>query len=547
MKSRIKYLRIQSLLPVCLMGALLFSASSCNDDNELEKPVFEMEKLTIGFIEHGGEDTLRLVSNQSWTAVSESDWCSVSPASGDGSAQLIVKADSSYLFDSRDAIIVIESNNQFYELVINQTGYKKEILLETDNLLCEHYLPAKESYKEVKVTSNVKYNVILPENADWLSVETVTNEPYPIPRISKVRFNFNYNTEPQERHAKVIFEAADNNEVEPVELLITQSAAPKIVPSRKGDSLAILSIARTLNAYNDWDPSRPIIHWNGVEMAERTYYHEETKTMVTEERVVGLAMMLFETDESLPFEVQFLTELEVADFLGNNNAFKRNIHLGPEITMLPKLRSLGIRGYGLISLPSEFANLVNLEELMLNGNNFQEIPVDVLSKLPKLAYLNMSANRRVEINDLSESKRDDLGLGGNLPAEVFEKLVNLEYLYLSYNFFEGQIPDLDPNTGCIPNLVMLSLNLNRFTGEIPDWILKHPNLACWSPDVLIFNQDNGRDSNGKMAGFTNIPSVLENPICPLWNDDSDDDDMDAAYIRGERKVSLKGNWRFDRF
>ena len=56
----------------------------------------------------------------------------------------------------------------------------------------------------------------------------------------------------------------------------------------------------------------------------------------------------------------------------------------------------------------------------------------------------------------------------------------------------------------------LSLNLNYFTGELPKWLLYHPKLMEWFPEVLIFNQQEmGYDSQGAPVKFSNVPTNFE--------------------------------------
>lgn len=52
----------------------------------------------------------------------------------------------------------------------------------------------------------------------------------------------------------------------------------------------------------------------------------------------------------------------------------------------------------------------------------------------------------------------------------------------------------------------LTLNLNFFTGEMPEWLMFHPHLLDWFPEVLIFNQQEmGIDSKGTPVKFSNEP------------------------------------------
>ena len=80
------------------------------------------------------------------------------------------------------------------------------------------------------------------------------------------------------------------------------------------------------------------------------------------------------------------------------------------------------------------------------------------------------------------SVKDTLGLHGSLPEALFT-LKNVVYIGLSYNYFEGAIPDMGydaskyeteeekvANNPVMPQLENLSINLNFLTGNIPDWI-----------------------------------------------------------------------------
>lgn len=57
----------------------------------------------------------------------------------------------------------------------------------------------------------------------------------------------------------------------------------------------------------------------------------------------------------------------------------------------------------------------------------------------------------------------------------------------------------------LPKARKFSFNLNFLTGPLPNWILFHPYFVEWSPEVLIFNQqERGKNSNGETVKFNNI-------------------------------------------
>jgi hypothetical protein len=115
---------------------------------------------------------------------------------------------------------------------------------------------------------------------------------------------------------------------------------------------------------------------------------------------------------------------------------------------------------------------------------------------------------------------------------------NLEELALSNCYMEGSIPDFKVDEDgvvaydsldvvawggdtikylavnkipkILPNCTSLRLNLNFFTGNLPDWLLYHPHLLEWVPEILIFNQyEKGVNSAGDPVGFDNIEPTFD--------------------------------------
>ena len=68
-------------------------------------------------------------------------------------------------------------------------------------------------------------------------------------------------------------------------------------------------------------------------------------------------------------------------------------------------------------------------------------------------------------------------------------------------FDENDIPKVLPNTN------FFAINLNRLYGELPNWLLYHPKLDLWYPELLIWSQE-GRAKDGNKAGFSNAPTNL---------------------------------------
>ena len=208
---------------------------------------------------------------------------------------------------------------------------------------------------------------------------------------------------------------------------------------------------------------------------------------------------------------------------------------------------------------------VGLEQLGLKSNNFASLSkvTSIVNKenFPKLKVLKLSGCRRNDtMLDMSQMesgykwKGKHVGLYADLTKSSdkneFMKLMEwdtLDQLELSYEFIEGELPtdeemmakfDADVCTlladtcqwlktsdkpvtvkydggqfsvkgtdvPCVlPNTKVLSLNLNFMTGKLPNWIIFHPYLIDWYPESMIFQQEVGKNSDGKDAGFDEVP------------------------------------------
>ena len=158
----------------------------------------------------------------------------------------------------------------------------------------------------------------------------------------------------------------------------------------------------------------------------------------------------------------------------------------------------------------------------------------------------MNANIRYTVLDLSNEIRENLG--GFIEEEGFPTRFlmwdRLDTLRLSANYLQGELPsdeeiesifarkgreveywsNSDKNIKdsidvsnvffeknripkVLPETDFLAINLNRFYGKLPNWILYHPKLDLWYPDLLIWSQE-GKAQNGTRARFDNAPTNL---------------------------------------
>jgi hypothetical protein len=539
--------RIYRIAFVCLACLSIFACQ------QVEPVKFEVdtENITIG--PEGGVKIVKISSADNWIATVQEPWLTISPANGVGSVDCRIIIDSALAVNQREAIIRInnQATDERKDFKVVQNGFDYQIVLDEPEVNLESYASLENRKFEVKVKSNVPFDVVLPEGAsDWLSytLPELDLDRGARPREVSVKFKWDVNFNPASRDAVVKFNPR-NAQISPAikdDLKIKQDAAEEIEIGVKGDSLALIAINRALGCWTEYETSEKMEFWNGVKVWESG----ENKG-----RVKSAEFFMFGTKEGIPFQVKYLTAAEELYFFSNTNTFLLSLDPGEHICELPQLRKLTIGAYGLTSLPDSFKKLRNLEYLDISSNNFETVP-EVLTpeNFPNLTALIMNACQRSTILDLSNTTKTDIGglckeidvdADGNktFPKRLL-KWTNLDTLRLSVNYLEGTIPDLadDPDfpkwtaeevNACdtlpailigkpkvLPNTDLFAINLNRLYGSLPDWLLYHPKLDLWYPTSLVFFQE-GKASNGQRAGFDNEPANMdyyyEHYVNKAWN------------------------------
>ena len=520
------------------LAAVMFLACQPSEENIFGVEVgTEDGKITVG--PEGGVRTIDIKSSDKWVVESSVPWIMVSPANGRGDIQCQVMIDSTLLNSSRTGKLRIKGGNDedVQDIDIAQKGFDYQIVLNESSQNLEDYAAYESRSFDVEVNSNVDFKVVIPTEAEsWLTYKKsdLVLDRGARPRKVKVHFDWKVNSREDERKAAVQFvplEAVEMGRHDTLKV-VQKGALPIPVGTPAGDSLSILAVSRALGAFTEWDASEKIEHWNNVKLY---------KDGPNKGRVRYVQFFMFNTKEPLPYEIQNLTAAEEIVFYSNANQFLKSLDCGEWITKLTQLKRLTIGAYGLTSLHPDFKNLRNLEYLDLSSNCFQTIP-EILTpeNFPNLHALEMNANQRYTIYDLSNDNReniggfiDDTGLNRFKDMLLWEKL---DTLRLSVNYLQGEIPDMKDEglpvwefeelkdslatevtalpaklqnlPKVLPNMKFLAINFNRLTGNVPDWILYHPNLDMWAPYSLIFSQE-GKTKDGKSAGFDNEPASLD--------------------------------------
>lgn len=540
-------------LVLVIVAAATFAVSCNDEENVILGFSINKENITIG--SEGGVDTINVTSSDVWVAISSEPWITISPANGVGNTECKIVIDSSLINGLRTATIRFSVvGNQPKEVAVYQTGFDKQIYIEEPNIEIEPSAKATERKFKAKITTNVKFDVSIEyaegEVNKWLTVPkySVDLERGARPRTIDMEFDWKMNTNFTSRVAKIHFTPSnpDDTLAVPATLVVTQKAAPVIEDNRTGDSLALITIAERIEYLGSFDPSENLRNWSMITLWEST----DTSLPCAEAvgRVRSFEFFMMNTKESIPQEVKYLKYAEKIKFYGNVNTMLISIPLDTHVCNLEYLKDLEIGAYGLVSLPKEFKKLGNsLERLCLEANNFDRIP-EILTpeNFPNLKTLIFTANKRWTTSDLrkadSYADKDGLGLHINTStSNDLERLFlweNLQELRLSNNYIEGKLPDfrvgvngvkaytqedVDKFGGdtiqnlvknnipkILPNMKDLRINLNYLTGELPQWLLYHPYLLEWYPESLVFDQQyGGVDSQGKVVGFSNVPTDYE--------------------------------------
>lgn len=534
-------MKIYNRLLIAVAAIMMIAA--CVDEQPLELSVDSTEIL-IG--PDGGVRNVKVSASQKWVATTAVPWITVSPANGVGIADCKVLIDSA-LVDSREAIVRISSVDGEYrkDFKVKQDGYLYELTLDNADIEIPSYEDLENRFFTVKVKSNFDFTVDVPEGIEWLEMEKskyAFDDRVARPRNVILKFRYDVNFKEEGRSTEIRFIpvnpsfAIAKNEV----LSVTQNPAETIEIGVKGDSLAVIAIGRTLGMLASWDTSEKLENWNGI-----TVWKTKDER---NGRVRSAEFTMFRTTEPIPYQVKYLTEAEELFFYGNSNTFLLgDLDCGQHICELKQLRKLTIGAYGLNSLHEDFKNLTNLEYLNLESNNFQTIPAILNEEtFPKLTALILNANTRYTVSDLSNDTRQNIG--GFSDEEGFPVRLltwdNLDTLRLSANHIQGKLPtdeeiveilaakkgsarywrtsDLNIKDSIavgnnffeendvpmvLPETDFLAINLNKLYGDLPKWLLYHPKLDLWFPDLLIWSQE-GRAKDGNKAGFNNAPTNL---------------------------------------
>ena len=290
---------------IIFTAAFVALAASCVPTPEIEFGI-DTDKIEIG--PAGGQKKINVSSSGNWVAMTESPWITVSPANGRGSVECSISIDSALVAEPRTGTVRIHNldTDENMDFSILQEGFEYQIVPNKSQVNVEDFAAYESRYFEVKVKSNIDFDVVLPEGAEnWLSYEKseLNLDRGARPREAKVRFDWKVNSRDVERIADVTFvpkkdvAMAVNEGVK----VVQKAALPIPADTPAGDSLALLAVNRALNCYVEYETSEKMEHWNNVKI---------WKDGPNKGRVRYVQFFMFHTKEEIPFEIQYLTAAE---------------------------------------------------------------------------------------------------------------------------------------------------------------------------------------------------------------------------------------------
>ena len=468
-------------------------------------PSLSLVPTEIAFTADGGEETFSVTSNADWSvSVPENDWLTATPVSGKGEGTVTVTAAANSLFEARSLEITVTAEGLTQIVAVSQEALTPSIELKGNESVVVS--GAGDSSKPWTISSNVAWEVVIPEGCDWVSVSPASQEG-----DAEVALTVAPNMTLKERSVVITFrETVSNKEVTAT---VTQGAGE---PSRVSDSLALVAIynaakgAEWAEAFR-WDLSKPISEWRNV-------------TLTAEGRVSKLQVVKNASvpeEWTLPEDVKDLTEL--IDLRINTAKLKGDI---PEFLYdMTQLTQLWLTGNNLSgSISAKLAQLVNITHLYIdqNPNLSGELP-KAIGNLIKLQNLNISqtsiggtipeelrncvdlANFMAFKTQLSTPIPDIWGsfakigviqlygnpnMTGDFP-DVFAKIkVSKNFSLWLYDCnFTGNIPEAYGSASTYLN--QFRINGNKMSGVVPAAVRAHTKWSTWKPDQYIFPQQDG--------------------------------------------------------
>ena len=151
---------LYTLICVCLT----FISISCSGDEDKNDPELIVSTDNLTFTKDGGDNTIHIKTNQKWTVASSESWCTVSPASGEGTGtiKLTVSAQANTTTDIRNATLTITAGNIKKEVAVTQA--LTNLLVVKKNI---YDVKSEGENITVELQTSGSHEIVI--NGDWIT------------------------------------------------------------------------------------------------------------------------------------------------------------------------------------------------------------------------------------------------------------------------------------------------------------------------------------------------------------------------------------------
>lgn len=156
------------LLTFCLV-AMSLSFISCSGDDDPE-PTLTVGASSLTFTSEGESQSFSISSNTSWTITGNQSWLTVSPASGSGSQNVVVYAQSNQATSPRTCILnIVTSDGSIRQSVsVEQQAATATLLVNGSTSASLNFGSTANESQSINVTANLQWNVT--NIPDWIRV-----------------------------------------------------------------------------------------------------------------------------------------------------------------------------------------------------------------------------------------------------------------------------------------------------------------------------------------------------------------------------------------
>ncbi|MGV4460492.1 M60 family metallopeptidase [Ornithobacterium rhinotracheale] len=184
---------IMKLSVLLILSILLFSCK----DNE-EAPSLELLTENLSFSAEGGTKTVEVKTNvKGWYLILPSNDSWITLKKGENTIQVTVPENTEN--EERTITIKVNAGNITRNLKVQQMGNDASLLISSNAFS----LPEEGGKVEFDITSNIPYDVVVPENTDWLKLESQTEVDESTKKFV-YEVEWNNNDKGREVHLKIL-------------------------------------------------------------------------------------------------------------------------------------------------------------------------------------------------------------------------------------------------------------------------------------------------------------------------------------------------------